>query len=337
MVFTRPPLPDLFDSVNNSQNPIGMRMRAAYYLRQTFQEDENDAILTALCSALADSSQGSLLRHEVAYVLGQIRCSRIAVPSLLQTLDTPNDCVMVRHECAEALGAIGDEAAVETLERLSQDDDKELAQTCQLALDVIHWRASGAPEEDAPAMCACMQSPYDTTDPAPPHPSHANMEWSDLGDILCDVSLPLFERYRAMFSLRNRGGKEAVEQLCRALKLSNDALLRHEVAYVLGQLQHADAFDELARVARQRDEHVMVRHECAEALGALEVRDWDKVEKVLREMGADESEDLAVRESCWVALDAADYWKSNTDNVSFAESKAGFQEERILVNHFNVA
>lgn len=50
-------------------------------------------------------------------------------------------------------------------------------------------------------------SPYSSVDPAPPS------EEKDVGklrQILMDDSRPLFERYRAMFALRNIGGESAV-------------------------------------------------------------------------------------------------------------------------------
>jgi hypothetical protein len=53
---------------------------------------------------------------------------------------------------------------------------------------------------------------------------------------LNDQSLPLFDRYQAMFSLRNNGGKTAVLALTTAFG-DPSPLFRHEVAFVLGQLQ----------------------------------------------------------------------------------------------------
>ena len=174
-----------------------------------------------------------------------------------------------------------------------------------------------------------------------------------------------------MFSLRNRGTPAAVVELCETLVGDeSSALLRHEIAYVLGQMQHPVSIDYLAESLRREGEHVMVRHEAAEALGAIE-SDWDRCEVVLREFLRDE--DVVVRESCEVALDAADYWgtatnvagvgdddveeeaetkddgvNGNTPVVSFAMAKAGFKDltdaipsetahKRVVLNgHFNV-
>jgi deoxyhypusine monooxygenase len=45
------------------------------------------------------------------------------------------------------------------------------------------------------------------------------------------------QRYAALFALRNKGGREAVEALGKVFSSCRSALLKHEVAYVLGQLQ----------------------------------------------------------------------------------------------------
>jgi len=223
---------------------------------------------------------------------------------------------MVRHECGEALGAIGATRSLPILEKAieSNPNTPEIGQTCRLAIDYMQWKISGGEENDKdnqPMVCACMLSPYSSVDPAPPHPQHVNMSTAEIGEILRETSSPLFERYRAMFSLRNRGGSECVLELGRALlEDTSSALFRHEIAYVFGQMQHPDSVEALAESLRREDEHAMVRHESAEALGAIEGR-WDEVEAILKTF-LDDKDDV-IRESCMVALDAADYWgHSNT-------------------------
>jgi len=253
----------------------------------------------------------------------------------------------VRHECSEALGAIGADRSLSVLRDVEEasESPSELVETCQLALNVMEWRRNGEDPATMPAACACMLNPYSSIDPAPAHPAHADLPLQELGDILCNSELPLFERYRAMFSLRNRGGEDAVKQLCRALvQDTSSALLRHEVAYVLGQMQHPVSVDALEESLRRVNEHSMVRHEAAEALGAIDGGRWEDVERILNEFTKDE--DVVVRESCLVALDAADYWgRTVADDPSadekeepptsslFASQKA---DQRILVNHFNI-
>lgn len=145
-------------------------------------------------------------------------------------------------------------------------------------------------------------SGYTSTDPAPPQDVAAasaagRPTVAQLRAQLLDRSLPMFQRMRAVFSLRNRGGAEAVEALAAAFE-DPSALLRHELAYVLGQMgdPHANSF--LAAVLRKPHEHVMVRHECAEALGAI---GSPESVPVLKEFLHDPNPEVS--ESCEVALD----------------------------------
>ena len=111
-------------------------------------------------------------------------------------------------------------------------------------------------------------------------------------------------------------------------------LLRHEVAFVLGQLQHPAALPFLAESLRRAGEHAIVRHEAAEAIGALEGC-WDACEAILTEFAEDA--DAVIAQSCEVALDAADYFgrtgrDDDDDGVSFANLKEGQ-----VGLHFNLA
>jgi hypothetical protein len=175
-----------------------------------------------------------------------------------------------------------------------------------------------------------MMAPYSSVDPVVADPQHDNISTLQLGDILLDSASPLEQRYRAMFSLRNRGGMEAVQQLCRTLLHDTSSpLLRHEVAFVLGQLQHVSSIDALETSLSRLNEHTMVRHESAEALGAIEgtAQEWQRIEEILLKYQHDP--DPAVAESCIVALDAADYF--GTVTVTRVEEEKG--EE---VNNTNI-
>lgn len=150
--------------------------------------------------------------------------------------------VQVRHECAEALGAIGSKECIPTLQKVAHDDASiEVGQTCHLALEFIKWKEkkkgsvkrhnamqrmceqeveredNEEEEEEQIVVCACMLPPYSSVDPAPPHPKHVALSSHEIGSILRDVDAPLFERFRAMFSLRNRGGEDCVKELGNAL------------------------------------------------------------------------------------------------------------------------
>ncbi|KAL7487874.1 hypothetical protein ACHAW6_013474 [Cyclotella cf. meneghiniana] len=374
MPFETPPLSSLQRTLSDPSAPIGMRMRATYFLRQIYDDARRNespqlpssscsdpqtaaaVVIETLCANLQIPSHGALLRHEFAYVLGQLRDIR-ALPALEKTLLSEHDDIMVRHECAEALGAIGSDSSLSALQRCVRDASVEVGETCRLALDFIRWKNDGERQGrgDAPAACACMLSPYSSHDPAPPHPDHVDLSTEEIGTILRDVEAPLFQRFRAMFSLRNRGGEESVHQLGRALVSdASSALLRHEVAYVLGQMQHPASVEYLATSLQRTGEHKMVRHESAEALGAIEER-WGECEHILKQFLEDQ--DVVVRESCMVALDAADYfgYVKEQDSEEIAQvpttgtagnfslhkaqtnGRVGAREQiGVLQNHFNI-
>ena len=216
----------------------------------------------------------------------------------------------MRHEAGEALGAIGTSSCVDPLREHASDSCLEVAQTCQLALQRIDYFTSvhgAADEGDAD----CVRR-YLSVDPTPPAP--ACTPTAELARTLTDDRAPIFERYRAMFALRDRGGAAAVEALAAAFA-SGSALLKHEVAYVLGQMQDACAVDCLRRVIGDAGEAAMVRHEAAEALGAIAD---DACLDLLRRHLADP--EPIVADSCVVALDMLEFEQSGA--FSYADEGA---------------
>jgi deoxyhypusine monooxygenase len=186
------------------------------------------------------------------------------------------------------------------LEKYVNDPVPEVAETCQIAVDRIKWVME---QKDRPA------SNYLSVDPAPPHPSKSIQE---LRKNYLDTNLSMFHRYRALFALREIGTAEAVEVMCEGL-WDKSALFRHEVAYVLGQVQHPAAAPHLTKVLELKSENPMVRHEAAEALGALITT--ESMIPLLERFTKD-SDDI-VRESCEVATDIQEYYK--TEEFQYAD------------------
>ena len=137
-------------------------------------------------------------------------------------------------------------------------------------------------------------SEYGSVDPAPPSKV---TDVATLKNILLDENMKMFERMRVVFSLRNDRSEEAIDALCQGFD-SSSALLKHELAYVLGQMQDPLAVPKLIDILRDENEHVMVRHEAAEALGAIGDR---RAKPVLVQFSNDKLPEVA--ESCEVALD----------------------------------
>lgn len=282
--------------LNNPARPLKERFRALFTLKNIGGQQAIDWI------AKAFSDESALLKHEVAYCLGQLR-DPAAIPFLVDVLQDSGREAIVRHEAAEALGAIGTKEVEPVLKKFCSDPVPEVSETCKMAVDRLDWLAKGG-QDDA--------SIYSSVDPAPPL---KETDTAKLKQILLDESLPMFERYRAMFSLRNKGDDESVKTLATGLDCSS-ALFRHEVAFVLGQIASPAAVEELTVRLRDANENPMVRHECAEALGGIGAPGVEKeLEKYL-----DEGEAAVVRESCVVALDMFDY--NNSEEFQYANSLA---------------
>ena len=72
------------------------------------------------------------------------------------------------------------------------------------------------------------------------------------------------ERFRALFTLKNIGGQQCIDWIAKAFG-DESALLKHKVAYCLGQLQDPLAIPILTQVLSDPARELMVRHEAAEA------------------------------------------------------------------------
>ena len=273
--------------LNDRSHSLAKRFRALFTLRNV----GGDAAIEEIGTGFSDSSE--LLKHELAYCLGQMKDTK-AISVLLGVLEDRGQEAMVRHEAGEALGAIGDASVLDTLDHFAKDPVTEVSETCQIAAEKIRWEQS-----HKRGRLSCK---YQSIDPAPACTSGDMHQWST--DLL-DPALPLFERYRALFALRDRGGEEAVLQLIRGLNDSS-ALFKHEIAYVLGQMQHPAAVGALSAKLAETSENAMVRHECAEALGAIATEDCLQV---LQKYQKDD--ERVVRESCEVALDMYQYEHSS--------------------------
>lgn len=291
---------------------LANRFRALFNLKCVAEEaanrDEAHKAIDYIASCFQDSSE--LLKHEVAYVLGQTKDLYASKPLRQCLTDSENQQIMVRHEAAEALGALGDVDSLALLQQYYENDPSiEIRQTCELAIDRIKWMQSDKYKSEQ-----LETSLYTSIDPAPPlATSHESSKIDKLQHILNDQNEPLFERYRAMFRLRDLGTDEA----CLALASGfNDpsALFKHEIAYVFGQMCNPVTVPSLIKVLKDESEAGMVRHEAAEALGSIAT---DECLPILQSFLNDK--ERVVRESAIVALDMYEY--ENSTEMEYATIK----------------
>ena len=90
-------------------------------------------------------------------------------------------------------------------------------------------------------------------------------EVAAIGRTLLDAAQPLPARFRALFTLRNLGGPAAIDCIVRGFADSS-ALLKHELAFCLGQMRDRAAIPALLGVLQDSRQEPMVRHEAGMAL-----------------------------------------------------------------------
>ena len=153
------------------------------------------------------------------------------------------------------------------------------------------------------------------------HPTHPKMTATEtsaqdgqvhtLRKILVSEHEPLARRFRALFSLKYLASLQppseetvpAIEAIAAGFG-SPSALLKHELAYCLGQSRHDAAIAPLRAVLQDKDEDTMCRHEAAEALGALS----DKTSlELLKGMRDNLQEPDVIRETCDIAVDRIEW------------------------------
>lgn len=234
--------------------PLAKRFRALFALKALASQSSSPsqaAAIKALSTGLTSTQCSPLLKHELAYCLGQSK-SPLALSTLISVLEDQSEDRMVRHEAAEAIGAIGGETTagdvgiderLKLLQKYASPSEPEqcVRETCEIAIERIQWEVEKQTQENIPGnesvhfshwvWCGLFQpfafSSYTSIDPAPPTQSSSSeptpASVPELKTILLDTSVPLFERYRAMFALRNIGSVDAVDAL--AAGFADDSIL----------------------------------------------------------------------------------------------------------------
>ncbi|KAF3043094.1 deoxyhypusine hydroxylase [Didymella keratinophila] len=308
--------------LTSEQEPLARRFRALFSLKYlaSLQPPNEETVPAIEAIAAGFGSPSALLKHELAYCLGQSRHDAAIAP-LRQVLMDKQEDAMCRHEAAEALGALSDKGSLDLLRQFrdAKDEPDVITETCDIAVDRIEWDHGLQKGQEK-----IKKSDFTSIDPAPPMPQSSDKpSIPELEKTLLDTKLPLFQRYRAMFALRDLSSPPdlptavpAVEALARGFE-DPSALFRHEIAFVFGQLSHPASIPSLTKALSNTTEASMVRHEAAEALGSL--GDEEGVEDTLRKFLNDPEQ--VVRDSCIVALDMAEFEKNGEKEYAIIPSQ----------------
>lgn len=132
--------------------PLPVRFRALFSLKHVaktsdLKSPESMAAIEAIAAAF--TSPSALLKHELAYCLGQTG-NVAAIPYLTGVLEDLTEDPMCRHEAAEALGALGDAQSLEVLKQYRDREGEEVCvkETCEIAIDRIEWENSEARKKE---------------------------------------------------------------------------------------------------------------------------------------------------------------------------------------------
>ncbi len=234
---------DKFDEYRSAlidrENKIAARVNALFCLRTLATLE---AVQT-LIDCFNEEQTSQLLRHEICYCLGQMDKSPEHVKKmtpfletiLLRGLEGKEDNIVV-HEAAEALGHLGSEETRELLSKFDNYKESIVYETCKLSDDLLQWNTATNHGETE----KLPKSKFTTNDPAPFFNYVDNKEYADLAHlrkIYLDKEWSLFDRYRAMFTLRELNTIDSVLLICECFWKENSPncseLLKHEAAFVI--------------------------------------------------------------------------------------------------------
>ncbi|XP_026193044.1 deoxyhypusine hydroxylase [Cyclospora cayetanensis] len=240
-----PSLAKIAADLSDKNVSIVVKMSHLFSLREHGGREAAELLVRALKDrATVDSV---LFRHEAAYVLGQLG-SPESISFLEDTLADMTEDELVRHEAAEALAAIGSDTSLTTLSAYLEDASHPVKQTCELAVRSLKYKQqqrqqrSTQNNETEDGVVATspekLTSSFNTVDPSAPFEGCTAADVSRLFAMLMDSQEPLWTRYRALLTLRDLRVPAAAAAIARCLlRDRSSALLRHEVAFVLGQIQ----------------------------------------------------------------------------------------------------
>ena len=139
------PIGPLRVALVSEATPLAVRFRALFSLKHYASEKPPTQYTLPAIHAIAAalSSPSALLKHELAYCLGQTS-NLAAVPFLRTVLEDRDEDAMCRHEAAEALGALGDQESLGLLRGLRDDaaEAEVVRETCEIAVGRIEWEHS---------------------------------------------------------------------------------------------------------------------------------------------------------------------------------------------------
>jgi len=298
-------------TLSDPKSYMGDRVDSLFCIK-AFNEVE---AIDSLIRAFKKEQSSELLKHEICYVLGQMNKTEAHVAKIQQFLEMVieekngyQDIVV--HEAVEALGNLSNEVTLDLIKRFDDPEKTNVMvfETCFLAKELINWNK--VTNHGQSENINFKELKFSTNDPAPtfniygPTAEKKHLDVRYLESMLINKQegkdFDLFQRYRALFTLREINTAESCVAICSTLKAENmdscGALLKHEVAYVLAQMEtvNSHSIPFLLESVLNDEEAPIVRHEALIAVGEM-IDEKTQLAHLL-----EHSEDI-VRESAEVA------------------------------------
>lgn len=228
-------------------------------------QSQNDATDVRLVKVgyLLENDPSPIVRHEAAYVLGEVN-SEVSSKFLLHAIQNdPNRFVV--HESALALGNLGDISFLDDLTKLLEHPDHDVVLTAEIAIERLKMKSNG-------------------------------ISISNPKKVMIDLSAHPEHRIQAAFQLLGDGSLESISCLITALHQETNPIVKHEIIFSLGETSSKISSDALI-AALGTDVNHFVIHESLLAISTLSFPDAQtSIQKYLSHE-VDE-----VRESAEIAL-----------------------------------
>lgn len=248
-----------------------------YSVIMTLRHHGNDAAAKILEEGYKGLGTSELLRHDVMYCMGQMRATN-SVNFLLERMHDTNEKSIVRHEAGEALSNLTDikEQVIPELEKHWDSEDELLRSTVRVAVPKLkalnensrYGKKYGGTMEPAEPFNEEEVRDYLQSKEIPDAQSHSELLNQVQAQLLKDYSeVDEFTKYRLCYFLRDTNDLRSKEILSDLLSAENrkvtSALLRHELGFILGQINNNDTciHEALKNASLDESEHPVVRHE----------------------------------------------------------------------------
>lgn len=218
----------------NKETPSYQKLQSLFFLMNIADRESLNAI-----NQLLKTDSCELVRHEAAFALGEM-ASNDSVKILKETFQNDNSSI-VKHECLMSLGTIGTKNEIDFLEEQTSKKEFEISCSAKIAIQRIKQT------EDYEKLVKQNKADF-------------------IKKLKNYNSTNQNERIQILFQLMNIADNEALFAIYETLKNDPCRIVRHEAAFVLGEIGTKKAV-KLLKKGIENEQTPIVIHEALFALG----------------------------------------------------------------------